>query len=344
MTCNCNSYPNCICGCNCSCTNNCSCDCNSDNVPDCGCTQKINADCVIYRGDTSTCVPITKGQDLATIVKNIGDFVCQFTPSGQLISVVEGTNNEIVVSSSTVGKTTTYTVSLDSDITTAIGDLQSDVASLQTCCDNSVKTIITDTPEYLTITDDSNGNYTINYAAPSGQIIYDGIIESDLDQHATTGGGGTQTLKTFNYNYYVNSLLQSKEEIRFTIEGQIASNNGLVDTILFEVFNPSTSTVVYSFPYRSFNNDTTNSFSLKGTITGKTIATVNGSALLSLELSRITQALGDVGDVSRLTAVWSKGLTGIDYSNLTLRIKFVNNSLLTTSFIQKFEVEVRKKI
>ena len=343
--CNCKTYNSCNCGCNCSCTNNCSCTCYSQNADTCGCTYN-SAKCIIYKGDTSTCNPdlLTKGQDAETILKNIVDFVCDFTPSGQLFYNVHGTTNEINVSSSVAGNTTTYTVSLDSDITDAISDLQSDVATLQTCCDNSVKTIVTDTPEYLTISDDSNGNYTINYAAPSGVVVLDGIIYNDLDAHATSGGGGTQIISSFNFDYFNNSSFHTQEEIRFVIEGQIASDGSLVDSIIFEIFNPSTASILYSFPYSAFVSDATSSFSLQGTLTGKTVTTVNGTAVLSLELFKTNQPLGTAGDINRATGVWSKGITGMNYANLTLRIKFVNTSLQTTSFVQKFEVEVRKKI
>ena len=200
-----------------------SCQCNTVwNEDVCGCKDNISSACIFYKSTATECIPLAYGQNLETILKNIDSAICALTPSGLTYTVVQGCADKITVTPSTVGNTTTYTVCLDSDITDQLANLGSDIASLQTCCDASVKTIVTDDPSTLDITDDGSGNYTINVVNPSGNTTYDGIVYNNYDTSAyPNGGGGTQIVQSFNRNYLSSNVLSNGDLIKFTVTQEL---------------------------------------------------------------------------------------------------------------------------
>ncbi len=324
-------------------SHNCSCTTNSC-IDNCGNLEQINAKSVFYRGNTQSCVPITTGQTLETILKNIDAKICSINPSGN-ISIVQGTATQIVVTDSTIGDTTTYTVSLDSDITDFISDTNATLANLQACCNSSVKSIVTDDPSTLDISDDGSGNYTLNVIPPSGQIIYDGIIENNVSINKTNGLGGVQILKSFTYNYVAGSNLSINDEIRFKVNGTLEAVGGVSDEIILEFYDSINSVSLGTTTFSGFNTIGTTNYTLDGVVFNDGISVNNATYDLGMVVTS-----GNIGTLNIVGVTFQKlsaTLTGTpDFTGFTIRVKY--NNLSTSSSndnsVRKLMVEVRKKI
>jgi hypothetical protein len=88
--------------------------CNPVGCPDpYPCSEVTNAECVIYTGEDIVCqedVVVAQDTNVADALNNIVDYFC--ANAGGSDTVVESGDNNIEVTSNTVGNTTTYTVSL----------------------------------------------------------------------------------------------------------------------------------------------------------------------------------------------------------------------------------------
>jgi hypothetical protein len=88
--------------------------CNPIGCPDpYPCSEVINAECVIYTGDDILCsqdVVVSQDTNIADALNQVVDYFCANV--GGSDTVVESGDNNIEVTSNTVGNTTTYTVSL----------------------------------------------------------------------------------------------------------------------------------------------------------------------------------------------------------------------------------------
>lgn len=324
-----------------------SCSCgNHWNLDSCGVPEQINSKYVFYRGGSLSCIPVTTGQDLETIIKNIDTAICAIeAPSG--LVVVEGTTGEIDVISSTVGDTTTYTISLDSDITDFISDTQGTLTSLQTCCDNSVKSITTDYPDTLDITDDGSGNYTLNVTAPSGSVVYDGIIYNNSSISPTNGLGGVQTLKSFNYNYGANSNIGLGDEIRFVVIGSVDPLGGIADTVTIDFVDATLAVTLASKTFNAFSNSVISTYRIQGEINlGESPFP---SPAICMKLDSATTYMDSSSNIVYTDQLLYKPMIGgnsATFNNLTIRVRYNNLSGNNTGAngVYRLMIEVRKKI
>jgi len=308
----------------------------------CGCLDQVKGKCVFYRGSTTECLGILTGTDFDTIVRRLDEAICEIVPpSGYPTIIVQGTANQIAVTSSTVSNVTTYTVALDGTILSTISSIQTSVATLQDCCDASVKTITTDDPSTLDITDDGAGNYILNVVPPSGFVTFDGIIYNSLTSSGTSGAGGQQILKQFNNDYIASNNLSNEDQIRIQITGQTTANSGISDLVQIELFDPDSGIVVLNDTNGAWNAEGISTFVYNATLDVVDINT--GSALWNSHMSvRSGTGFGVVAkDLSN-----SFTSTSVTYSNLTVRVRFNNLSNLGSSdnFVRKLTIEVRKKI
>lgn len=308
----------------------------------CSCISQIDSKCVFYKGSTTSCLNIPTGATLQTIIQTIDAAICSGlpNPSGHAY-ISQGTANQIDVVSSTVGGATTYTISLDSTITTDISNLQSSIATLTACCNNSVKEITTSSPG-LTVADNGSGSWSVDLTPPSGTPIHDGIIHNDTTKAGTTGGGGVQIIKSFNWNYVTGNGISNEDEIRFRISGQVAASS-TPDTVTFQIYNTTTSTVLYSFsPGVPGGSILASSY-----ICNASLSVISGStALFNANTVGFVQANGTASGSPSGYFLVNADVVGIDFTNLTLRVLYTNTSGLGASnnFVRNVMVEVEKKI
>lgn len=327
------------CGCSSSTPNFC-----NPTIDDCGCNPQVKGKCVKYRGSTITCLGITTGMDYDSITNILANAICEGIepPSGLQEYVVEGTSNQITVNTSTVGTTTTYTIALDSTITNFISDTTSDIASLYTCCDASIKEI---TSSSLDVTDEGGGTWNIEVIPPSGEQKLDGIIHSDITPATLpNGSGGDQVIKTFNADYNDYSIADG-DEIRINVSGKIKGGATFADSIKLELYDSNTSSVLGTITFTSFSNatDIISSYWIEASC----ICDVTNSAiLLEGKMHRNMVTSGLESDMARGILMVDKYVTGVDFANLMIRVKQVNDSLYdyTDNNVRSLRVELRKYI
>lgn len=320
--------------------NRCSC---SDN----SCPVELSTKCIFYKGASLSCLNITKGENLEDILIGLNTILCDLDPSSVITYVVQGTTNEIVVTSNTVSNTTTFTVGLNDTILNDITTIQSQISVIQAAIATIPITLSTSSPE-ITLVENSANNWSINWTAPSS-TNFDGIVYNQLTPTATSGAGGTQTISSYNRNYITNSGVQNGDEIRVVVEGQIGVGASTADTLIFDILDVNSSTVIYTITYDSFNASAISSFQLESTIAVKDNTIGTGSANISSKLFELpsnavglpTNTYGTLRVHGNFSFVTS---SGIDYSNLTLRIRSLNQSMTVNTKIYKFTVEVRKLI
>lgn len=345
MSCNCKNTYNCL-PCN-TCNSTCSktCSCKTYNVTECGCPQQIDSKCVFYKGPTTPCLEITTSTNLEDIIEAIDAAICDLSPVSGNIYNVAGVSGQITVVETEVGNTTTFTVGIDSNITNKITNLESAVTTLQTCCDESVKEITTDTPSYLTITDEGSGTWNIDFN-PSTTTTFDGIIHSDIVAATTpTGTGADVLVKSFSNNYVANNDIQDGDEIRFYVSGRILGNETVSDSIKIDIYDTTTATLLTSTVFNGFS--TASGLISSYFITGSIVVDLTNSAgLLTLNMDRNTQTAGIEGDKGKGMINVDDYFTGTNYTNLTIRVRQVNNSnqTFTNNNVRRLVVEVRKKI
>lgn len=151
----------------------------------CSCLYPNTTDCTSYSGSTISCLDITKGDDLTGIIKKFATAICEAVPGSGYTYILQSCDSNITVSSSTVGTATTFTVCLSSDITSDITQLQTDVESLQTCCDQSITTLISSDGS-ITVSDEGSNTWDITITPPSGNTYW-----------YTTGNGGLDDSTNF---------------------------------------------------------------------------------------------------------------------------------------------------
>lgn len=318
--------------------------CNNNDVDNCGCSHQHSAKCIFYKGGTLSCIDVVYDDDLETILENIDAAVCALTPSGS-VSVVESCDENIEVTSETSGQTTTYTVCLNSDITDRITELENDVGVLETCVENGVLDI-TSTTLTITETDTGECGRTLNIEFnPSGIVTYDGIIHNDTDKDGTTGAVGDKILKSFNYDYETNNLIAANDEIRFTATGQIYGDGAAVDTVKIQLFDAGGATVLWESTYAGFAlGDVYYSWRADAELVVTDVA--GGEGLLNIHFLAIPKINGIKSNTTISLQEINTDVTGIDYTNLSIRVIYIHNSTTgaTDNFARKLMVEVRKYI
>lgn len=330
--------------------------CNQSNPCDnCGCLYPSNTDCVTYKGATISCgdtVIATQGDTLSEIIENITAFVCDITPSGSdSVTVVTNVANETTVSSSTTGNTTTYTVGLSDTITDLLTEHTNDINTLETCVENGVLDVVSNT---LDITEESTGScgrtLRIEYN-PSGVVSYDGIIYSNSTKVGATGGTGVDfTLKTSSTSIGDYDSLQGFEvgdEIKFRATGQIHGDGSTADELKFDLFDTPTG-ILGGGTFTGFTTAELNSsWIMEGTITILDNTALASEVLVNVKVSRNTVNNGDEGNSTRDIYLINEEISNIDLSTLAVRIRYyrnVNASVSSQNFARQLVVEVRKNI
>lgn len=312
----------------------------------CGCLYPSNTECVWYKGDAISCLDISSGDKLTDVLIAMGNAICDGIPgSSGLIYVVQGTTNEIDVSSSTVGDTTTYTVGLSDTILDSLSGLQSQIDALSSCCDDAIHEITTATPSYLDISDSGSNTWNIDFI---GSIPgnYQGIIYNNTTFVNTNNTPGDQVLKSFNHNYVVDSDIDDGDDIRFMASGKVKAESSVVDSVKVELYDATGATVLWGDTIGGFNSSGISSFLLYGTLT--VVDAAAGDGLYHLEFNANSEDNGTYDPWARNSgANIDVDVAGIDFTNLTIRIKFVHNTASSgtpDNGVRQLKVEVVKAI
>lgn len=317
--------------------------CHTD-TDECGCLYPSNTDCVWYKSDAElSCLGITSGATLTEILQAVDTVICNGIPavSGH-VYVVHPVNGETTVSTNTVGGTTTYTVGLSDTITDTLSDLQNQINAVATCCTDSVHDITTTTPGYLDISQ-SGTTWNIDFLG-SIPATYQGIIENNTTFINTSNTPGDQVLQSFNYNYIAGSDISDKDEIRFTATGKISATSSLYDYIKVELYDATGATTLWADTVGGFNSSGVSSWFLNGCISVTSVA--SGTALYTLNFNSNTVANGVFDTYARNSgANINADISGIDFANLTIRIKYVHNTAVSgnpNNGVRQLKVEVVK--
>ena len=141
--------------CGCSCTN-------------CSCLFPSNSECLKYKGSYLECLDIANGDVLTDIIVKVNDAICEgIVPASGNIYILESCDSNITVSSETSGNTTTYTICLSDTITDQLTENTTNIASLQTCCDESIKELISSDGSVI-VSDNGSGTWDVTISNPSG--------------------------------------------------------------------------------------------------------------------------------------------------------------------------------
>jgi hypothetical protein len=315
-----------------------------------GCSHYLSSKCIFYKGEEDlTCIgDFEFGDNLEDILIGISDKFCALSPSG-VSTVVDSCSSAITVTESTEDTITTYTVCLDPTITSTIATHTTQIATLATCTSNAITDIISDT---LSITDDGAGSpcgrtYRIEYSA-SGVPTYGGIIYNDTAISASipTGGGGIQLVKSFNHDYITNNSINDGDSIEFFIDGEIkASGGGVTDILYVDLFDAASATILDSTTIGGmFTTDGISSYEIIGGLEVDNAA--GGTAVYKISIKSTHNTANVFTDVIRPRSKSRVNITGIDYTNLTIRVRQdnVSNLVATNNTVGKLKVQVTKKI
>lgn len=290
-----------------------------------------------------SCLDVTKGDDYDAILVKLNALVCDLQPPSGVATVVDSCSSAIAVTNVTSNGISTYTVCLDSAITDQIDENTNNILTINACLADTVKDLVSDS---LTITEESVNDcgrtLRLEVLTPSGIPTYDGIIYNDLEKSGTSGAGGVQILKSFNNNYVTGSEITTGDEIRFQIIGQIDPTASGVDTVTIELFNSDTATILDATSYSAFSNSTgkLSSFVADGVIALQ--SATSGRYTLKL----LTNNADNSSFSNAVTHVKAYDVNTIDFSALTIRVKYTNTSMATatSNYVYKLMVEVRKFI
>ena len=323
--------------------------CNNSCNDTCGCDHYHDASCIYYKGTSYSCIPVTKGQDLDTVIDAMADYICnELSPPSGHVYIVDSCDDNIGITTTTVGSVTTYEVCLDADLVTQIEDNTSNIATALSCIADGVYDLVS-TDGTVSISVDSTvdcGRILDLSVAPSGVPIYDGIVYSDITPATLpTGSGTTVTVKTFTRNYTASNAIDDSDEIRLRITGRI-KGNGDADQMKVRIKNSGGSIVgEYSFSRPSTASDIISSYVIDGSII---VDKTNSKGIVTLKMESNSQNNGIVGGVSRPNELMvADEITTIDWTqNVTIEIAQVNNSLqtFTDNNVTSIVVDVRKTI
>lgn len=322
----------------------------------CGCPQQVKGSCVFYQGANLTCLDVTKGDDYDSILASLNTIVCNLVaPSGNTTVVTSScANNGIVLTSSTVGSTTTYNVCLNQNVLDDIEANTIDIATLSACVANTVKDITSTTLTITTASTNTCGKtLNIEVPVPSGTPIVDGIIYSDsTKEEANRGVGGDVVLKNSGNSigsYYLSNGLEVGDEIRWRANGQIDSDGNTVDILKYDFRNGlSPVGIITGATFTGFStggNET--SWQMEGTATVLNNTPLNAELLVSVKLFRNGLANSNVSDTVRDLYIFNQTITGVDLTQLIIAIKYtrnIPNIFGPTNFARQLVVEIRKMI
>lgn len=323
------------------CSHNTSCHCSSC-ASKCGCSVELSTKCSFYYGENLECIDVVYGDDLETVITNISAAICALTPSGNTYSFSSCDSN-IDVTTTVDGSETNVEICLSSDITDQIDENTTDIENLQTCVENGVLDVVSDS---LTITTEDTGEcgktLRIEYT-PSASVVYDGIIYNNTTKVGTTGSTGNKTLKSFTEDFTQYLPFDNGSEVKWRATGQLFGDGSLVDTVRIEVWDANTVTQLYTESFGGF--DKVNKQSWKADCVLTKISDTTG--LLHIDFFANGKQNGTRSTYTGATQlVVDADVTGIDFTGLQIKIIYVHDSSSddTYNFARQLMVEVRQAI
>ena len=320
-----------------------SCNTSTDN---CGCLNPTNTDCVFIKSLDSNCLNINNGDTLTSALTEVLTYVCNITPSGSLITVVEeGTG--VTVTSSTNNNTTTYVVNISQEVLDQINTTEANVIEALDCNTQQVYDIVSiDNSVTVTVeSSDSCGRIlNLSVPSPSGSFYKGGIIYNNASKVGTSGASTQQTLKSFKISdNYDTSTLTDGDEIRFRATGQIKGDDALSDTLIIELHDNSGLLISKTFSGFSASNSY-NSFIADCSLTITDYS--SGEGVLNIIVNRNSVINGNVYSVGKNLLMVNADVTSIDFSTLEIHIDFnhLSSSSGSDNYARQLLVEIAKTI
>lgn len=188
-----------------------------------GCGSQINSQCVFYQGETLSCISVSTGLDLESILSRINDAICAIDPGASQITVVDSADPDHVTVTSTVsGTTTTYHVDVSNVTLLRIDNLESEVININNTLADLPISIITNTPSYLTVSHPAPNSWIVDFTgtiSTGGGVIY--ANNSLLQRPITTAFA---TTKSYTANYLTTHSLQNGEIIKVKASFQLPAS------------------------------------------------------------------------------------------------------------------------
>ena len=327
----------------------------------CGCPQQVKGSCVFYQGANLTCLNVTKGDDYDSILASLNTLICDLVaPSGNTTVVTSScANNGIVLTSSTVGSTTTYNVCLNQNVLDDIEANTIDIATLSACVNSGVLDLVSnDGSVYISVDTPSTGCGVIldlSVPTPSGTPIVDGIIYSNTVKEGTIAGiGGDEVLTKSPAtgpdsigNYYTSYGLEVGDEIRWRANGQIQASATNADKVKFDLFDGVTG-ILNGNIFGSFTTDSvTSSWEMEATAIVTDNTPGASEVLIDVKFFPHSRPNGIVTNGRGDQYLFNQTISNIDLSTLQVRIKYVREAAgvsASNNFARQLVVEIRKKL
>lgn len=317
-----------------SCNNTC-----APSVPNCGCISTVLGTCAYFNSATTPCLGIAKGQTYDSIITAIDAKICTITSSGaQTVYNVQGTANQIDVSSSLVSGVRTFTASLDSVITNQLSTQNSQIAALQSILGNSITSITTSTPSYLGITNPSQGVVNINYTPVP--ILQSKIVTNDNLNIQVSAGTQTVLTKNINFNTAASATTGDTIQFYFTLQAGVGDNFSIL------VYNGTTSQLIYNPFIIRIGAISSWSGLITFNLTSATTATVKSefeSNASVNEFNPLPINMGSASKVSQRTTDIRAQVQNIDLTNVKVIFQ-VTNSGTNNAIFGEFISSINKKI
>ena len=327
----------------------------------CGCPQQVKGSCVFYQGANLTCLNVTKGDDYDSILASLNTLICDLVaPSGNTTIVRSNTcsgGDNILVTSSTVGSTTTYNVCLNPTLVTNINQNTANIATLSACAANTVKAITSSSLIITTASTNTCGKtLNIEVPVPSGTPIVDGIIYSNTVKEGTIAGTGGDEVLTKSPatgsdsigNYYTSYGLEVGDEIRWRANGQIQASATNADKVKFDLFDGVTG-ILNGNTFGSFSTDSvTSSWEMEATAIVTDNTPGASEVLIDVKFFPHSKPNGIVTNNGRGNLyLFNQTISNIDLNTLQVRIKYQREAAgvsASNNFARQLVVEIRKKL
>jgi hypothetical protein len=311
------------------------------------CSQYLDAKCITVK-NSYTCINVAKNDTLEEAIAAINDVICDLDPQDPVLYDVDGVNGEIVVTTSTIGDTTTFLVGLDPDITDLLVDIQDDISDINTELSSKICGITTNTPEYLDITNPSGCVYNIDFT-PSGFVSYDGIQYQDYTQPETSGGIGTEILINYTNNFVSTNQITTGDIITVTVPMQLDVCEANEVILRFSSNSSTKHDLVFKDLYPQDDRYTTFIAEFKMRINVKSSTEAFVSSAIEVigyvgDNSGVNVTLGQLGGVGlNVLPTLTKTVTGINWANTNFQV-IVQDACGGVTKVGEFIVDVRKKL
>jgi len=139
-----------------------------------------------------------RGDDLTTILKSITTEICALDPPSGHVTTVSSCSLSISVNTTHPNASVTnYEVCLNPSIVTQLNDNTASIATLTTCCNNSIKSLES-LDGSINVTDEGSGVWNIEVTPPSGN-----------SQWSTTGNSGLSSANFLGTNDAVDLVFKT---------------------------------------------------------------------------------------------------------------------------------------